>query len=347
MALTRTSFRSESSASLLLGRLPAAILVVDDEDSVRRMLKGLLQPEGFKVKEARSAEEAEEMLPRVAPDVVILDVNMPGKSGHDVLRRLRSDPATRLLPVIMLTGSPTRDSRLTAIEEGVTDFISKPFSPDILLARVKALARMKRFIDALEDAENVIVALAKTVDARDPYTLHHSERVARIGGRLAVAIGLTGTDLAAVRRGGLFHDIGKIAVRDAVLLKPGRLTPEEFDEIKRHPAEGRRLLQGMKTLAYALDVVTYHHERLDGSGYPEGLRGEAIPLTARVVTIADIFDALTTPRTYRPAMSRGDALEEMAAEVTRGWWDPRLFREFRALPDTEPAAGAPSPTAAS
>jgi putative two-component system response regulator len=347
MALARTSFRSESSASLLLGRLPAAILVVDDEDSVRRMLKGLLQPEGFKVKEARSAEEAEEMLPRVAPDVVILDVNMPGKSGHDVLRRLRSDPATRLLPVIMLTGSPTRDSRLTAIEEGVTDFISKPFSPDILLARVKALVRMKRFIDALEDAENVIVALAKTVDARDPYTLHHSERVARIGGRLAVAIGLTGTDLAAVRRGGLFHDIGKIAVRDAVLLKPDRLTPEEFDEIKRHPAEGRRLLQGMKTLAYALDVVTYHHERLDGSGYPEGLGGEAIPLTARVVTIADIYDALTTPRTYRPAMSRDDALEEMAAEVTRGWWDPRLFREFRALPDTEPAAGAPSPTAAS
>jgi putative two-component system response regulator len=335
---------STSSAALRLGAGPATILVVDDDEPLRRLLSSVLSPGGFRVREAASAEEAEEMLSRTAPDVVVLDVNLPGRSGHDLLRQLRSDPATRLLPVVMLTGSPTRDSRLSALEEGVTDFLSKPFSPDELLARVRSLVRMKRYTDALEDAENVIVALARTVDARDPYTQKHSERVARIGGRLAVAIGLTGTDLAAVRRGGLFHDIGKIAVRDAVVLKPGRLTAEEFDEIKRHPAEGRRLLEGMRTLAYALDVVTYHHERLDGSGYPEGLRGEEIPLTARVVTIADIYDALTTPRTYRSAMSRDEALRVMADEVARGWWDPRLFREFCALPDTEPAGGAVPPS---
>ncbi len=316
----------------------AAILVVDDEEPVRRLLVNVLKPAGYRLFEAGSAEEAETMLSRVAPDVIVLDVNLPGQSGHHFLRLLRADPATKLLPVIMLTGRPTWADRLSAIDEGVTDFLSKPFSPDELLVRIRSLVRMKRYTDALEDAENVIVALARTVDARDPYTQQHSERVALYGGLLAAAVGLEGTDLAAVRRGGLFHDIGKIAVRDAILLKPGRLTAEEFDEIKRHPAEGRRLLQGMRTLAYALDVVTYHHERLDGSGYPEGLRGETIPLTARVITIADIYDALTTPRTYRPAMSRDQALRVMAAEVERGWWDPRLFREFCALIENEPSS---------
>jgi len=316
----------------------AAILVVDDEEPVRHLLVNVLKPAGYRLFEAGSAEEAETMLSRVAPDVIVLDVNLPGQSGHHFLRLLRADPATKLLPVIMLTGRPTWADRLSAIDEGVTDFLSKPFSPDELLVRIRSLVRMKRYTDALEDAENVIVALARTVDARDPYTQRHSERVAHYGGLLAVAVGLEGTDLTAIRRGGLFHDIGKIAVRDAVLLKPGRLTAEEFDEVKRHPAEGRQLLQGMRSLAYALDVVTYHHERLDGSGYPEGLRGETIPLTARVITIADIYDALTTPRPYRGALSRDDALREMAAEVKRGWWDPRLFREFCALIENEPSS---------
>jgi putative two-component system response regulator len=334
---------STSSAALVFGAKPATILVVDDDEPVRRLLENVLKPSGYRLREAASAEEADEMLLRVAPDVIVLDVNLPGRSGHDFLRRLRASPATRLLPVVMLTGSPTRSSRLSAFDEGVTDFLAKPFSPDELLARVRSLVRMKRYTDALEDAEMVIVALARTVDARDPYTLRHSERVAHYGGRLAAAIGLTGDDLAAVRRGGLFHDIGKIAVRDVVLLKPGRLTEEEFNEMKRHPAEGRRLLEGMKTLGYALDVVTYHHERLDGSGYPEGLRGEAIPLTARVITIADIYDALTTPRTYRPGMSRDEALAVMAGEVERGWWDPRLFREFLALLDAGSATDSVPP----
>lgn len=327
-----------SSTAFLSGVTPAAILVVDDEEPVRRLLFSVLGPAGYRLFEAGSAEEAEAMLSGVAPDVVVLDVNLPGRSGHDFLRRLRSDPAARLLPVVMLTGTPTVMDRLSAIDEGVTDFLSKPFSPDELLARVRSLVRTKRYTDALEDAENVIVALARTVDARDPSTQRHSERVALYGGLLAAEIGLSGDDLRAVRHGGLFHDIGKIAVRDAVLLKPGRLTPEEYEEVKRHPAEGRLLLQGMRSVAYALDVVMSHHERLDGSGYPEGLLGESIPLTARVITIADIYDALTTPRPYRPALSRDDALREMAEEVARGWWDPRLFREFRALVGNAPAS---------
>lgn len=326
----------ESGVFGLLEESPATVLVVDDEEPIRRLLSSLLKPHGYVVHEATSAEEAHEKLPHIASDVVVLDIHMDGLSGHDLLRMIRETPATRLLPVVMLTGTPTGVERLRAIEGGVTDFIAKPFSAEELLARVQSLVRMKRFTDALEDAENVIVALAKAIDARDPYTARHSERVSLYAGRLARAVGLKGLELEACRRGGLFHDLGKIAVRDVVLLKPGPLTPEEFAEIRRHPSEGKNLLTGMKTLRFALDVVASHHERLDGSGYPLGLRAEEIPLTARVTTIADIYDALTTARIYRGASSREEALAIMKEEAARGWWDGRLLEEFRGVLETIP-----------
>ncbi len=310
---------------------PGTVLVVDDDAQVRGLLVALLRPRGYQVETAASAEEAQERLKTLRPDVLLLDLHLPGKSGQDVLANLRADPLTRLLPIIMITGGATGEDRLAAIAEGVTDFVAKPFAAQELLARLKSLVRMKRFTDALEHAEHVIVALARAIDARDPYTAQHSERVSTYAGRLGASIGLTGLDLEAVRRGGLFHDIGKIAIRDAVLLKPARLTPEEFAEIRRHPVVGRELLSGMKTLAFALDVVYGHHERLDGSGYPDGVAGESIPLTARVTTIADIYDALTTARVYRAALTRAEALAIMSEEAGRGWWDPRLLDVFRGV----------------
>jgi putative two-component system response regulator len=198
------------------------------------------------------------------------------------------------------------------------------------------LVELKSVTDALEDAEEVIVSLARTIDARDRYTFGHSARVSLYAGLLGERVGLVGQALATVQRGGLFHDFGKIAVRDKVLLKPGRLSAEEYDEIKRHPVDGRDLLRNMKTLAHALDIVYHHHERMDGSGYPAGLAGEAIPLVARVTTIADIFDALTTARVYRGALSREEALEIMTEEVQKGWWDGRLLEEFRGVLETLP-----------
>ena len=310
---------------------PGTVLVVDDDAQVRGLLVALLQPRGYQVETAASAEEAQERLKTLRPDVLLLDLHLPGKSGQDVLAHLRADPVTRLLPIIMITGGATGEERLRAMAEGVTDFVAKPFAAEELLARLKSLVQMKRFTDALEHAEHVIVALARAIDARDPYTAKHSERVSTYAGRLGAATGLTGLDLEAVRRGGLFHDIGKIAIRDAVLLKPARLTPEEFAEIRRHPVVGRELLSGMKTLAFALDVVYGHHERLDGSGYPDGVAGESIPLTARVTTIADIYDALTTARVYRAALTRAEALTIMGEEARRGWWDPRLLDVFRGV----------------
>jgi putative two-component system response regulator len=237
----------------------------------------------------------------------------------------------------MLTGHATRDIKLRAIEAGVTDFLAKPFDSVELLARVRALVRLKRATDALEDAENVIIALAKTIDARDPYTGGHSDRVALYAGLLGSRIGLEGTELLAVERAGLFHDIGKIAVRDAVLLKPGRLEPAEMEEMRRHPIAGRELLAGMKSLAWGLPIVYHHHERLDGSGYPDGIAGEAIPITARVTTIADVFDALTTARVYRRALKREEALGIMLEEARKGWWDRRLLDELRGALESLPA----------
>jgi putative two-component system response regulator len=315
----------------LFDESPGTVLVVDDDAQVRGVLVALLKPRGYQVETAASAEEAHELLKTLNPDVLLLDLHLPGKSGQDVLAYLRADPVTRLLPIVMITGGATGEDRLRAIAEGVTDFVAKPFAAQELLARLKSLVRMKRFTDALEHAEHVIVALARAIDARDPYTARHSERVSTYAGRLGAAIGLTGLDLEAVRRGGLFHDIGKIAIRDAVLLKPGRLTPEEFAEIHRHPVVGRELLSGMKTLAFALDVVYGHHERLDGSGYPDGVAGESIPLIARVTTIADIYDALTTARVYRAALTRAEALAIMEEEARRGWWDRGLLDVFRGV----------------
>lgn len=317
----------------------ASILVVDDDEQIRGLIVRLLRPMGHEVVEAGSAEEALEKLLARAPDLVLVDMQLPGKSGHDLLTEIRADPRTRLVPVVMITGAGTHERKLKAIEAGVTDFIAKPFSPEEMVARVRALLELKFVTDALEDAEQVIISLARTIDARDRYTYGHSARVSLYAGLLGERIGLEGRMLATVRRGGLFHDFGKIAVRDAVLLKPAKLTAEEYGEIKRHPTEGRDLLQNMKTLLHAMPIVYHHHERMDGSGYPDGLSGEAIPIAARVTTVADVFDALTTARVYRGALARADALDIMAGEVRKGWWDGRLLDEFRgvlgALPEDD------------
>lgn len=312
------------------------LIVIDDDEQIRRLIVRLIKPMGHSVLEAGSAEEAHEKLLAAAPDLVLLDMQLPGRSGHELLAEIRADPRTRLVPVVMITGVATHETKLKAIQAGVTDFIAKPFSPEELVARVRALLELKFVTDALEDAEQVIIALARTIDARDRYTYGHSARVSLYAGLLGERIGLDGRALATVRRGGLFHDFGKIAVRDAVLLKPAKLTREEYAEIQRHPQEGRDLLQTMKTLSHAMGVVYHHHERMDGSGYPDGLAGEAIPLTARVTTIADVFDALTTARVYRGALSRQEALGIMADEVRKGWWDGRLLEEFLGVLDSLP-----------
>jgi putative two-component system response regulator len=317
--------------ALLAEASPVRILVVDDDEEIRRLLSRLLTPAGYAVEEFGMAAEALDRIRAEPPDLVLLDLQLPDLSGHEVLEAIRADPATRLLPVVMLTGVATTVEKRKAQSEGVTDFLSKPFSPEELLPRVRALVMLKQFADEHEHAERVILTLAKTIDARDPYTAGHSGRVAEYADRIAARMGMDSAARNDMRRGALFHDLGKIVIPDAILRKPGTLTAEEREIIEQHPVVGHDLLSPMRTMRKTLPVVFHHHERLDGSGYPEGLSGPAIPMTVRIVTVADIFDALTTDRAYRGALSIPTAFEILADGVTRGWWDRDAVEELQAV----------------
>ena len=240
--------------------------------------------------------EALERVRNDRPDLVLLDVMMPGLNGFEVCRTLKGDAATRLVPVVLVTALRHADDRVQGIEAGADDFITKPFNAHELRARVRSLIRIKRYTDDLESAESVIVSLALTIEARDRYTDGHCQRLASYGSAVGRHLGLAEDDITALVRGGFLHDIGKVGVPDAILLKAGRLTPPEYEVMKRHTAIGERLCGELRALRRVRPIVRHHHERLDGSGYPDGLRGDAIPLVAQIIGIVDVFDAITTSR---------------------------------------------------
>jgi putative two-component system response regulator len=308
----------------------ARIVIVDDDPGVRGLLRTLLRSRGYGVEEFGAAEPALERIRTDPPDLVFLDLNLPDRSGHSVLEELRSGPATRLLPVVMLTGFASSEEKVRAYELGVTDFLAKPFSPDELLPRVRSLVLLKLFADEHEHAGRMLMTLARTIDARDPYTAGHSGRVAEYAELVAIRMDVDPATRLDMHRGALFHDLGKIVIPDAVLRKPGPLTTDERDIIQKHPEVGAELLAPMKTMLKTLPIVHSHHERLDGSGYPDGLSGNSLPRAVRIVTICDIFDALTTTRAYRPALSRERAYELLTDGVRQGWWDGEVLRELRA-----------------
>lgn len=294
------------------------------------LLRRFLEGSGYAVAEVGTGEKALERIRQDPPDLVFLDLQLPDQLGHAVLEAIRAEPATRLLPVVMLTGLATSAQKVRAYQLGVTDFLAKPFAPDELLPRVRSLVQLKQFADEHDHAESMIATLARTIDARDPYTAGHSARVAKYAELIARRLDFDETTILEVRRGALFHDLGKIAVPDAVLMKPGPLSDEERRVIQRHPVVGGELLAPMKTMAKSLPIVRHHHEKMDGSGYPDGLSGADLPLAVRIVTVADIFDALTTKRVYREALSLETTYEIFEGEVRRGWWDGEVLRELQA-----------------
>jgi len=315
---------------MLYGPTGQRVLVVDDESQCSRLLVQLLAPE-FHVDVAGDGETALTAISQAPPDIVLLDVGLPGVNGIEVCRAIKRAAATRLIPVVLLTGLGGRDHRLAGIDAGADDFIEKPFDLEQLRARVRSLTRLKRFTDELESAESVILSLALTVEARDPYTEGHCERLATYSMALGSALGLSQDDLAALNRGGFLHDVGKIGISDALLLKDNDLTPAEYEAIKQHPVIGERLLGDMRSLAPVRTIVRHHHERLDGSGYPDGLRGAEVPLLAHIVSIVDAFDAMTTQRPYRNAMSQSEAIAELRADVARGHLSRDLVEMFIAV----------------
>jgi putative two-component system response regulator len=294
------------------------VLVADDTPSIQALYKKLLAGHGHEVTAVGDGEAALEAVQQHRPDVIILDVGMPKVDGFEVCRRLKSDPATRLTPVVLVTGLTDLSDRIRGIEAGADEFLSKPVHPHELRARVASLSRMKQLLDELDSAEAAFMALALTIEARDPNTNGHCERLATHAVALGGALGVSPEDLAALHRGGFLHDVGKVGIPDSVLLKPGPLTRDEFELMKRHPMIGDTLCAPLQSLRHVRPIIRSHHERLDGSGYPAGLRGDEVPLLAQIVAIVDVFDALTTRRPYRDALAPEVAARHLLDDVAKG-----------------------------
>ena len=308
--------------------MSAKILVVDDSDAMITILHEFLEEAGYKVITASDGKEAIDKVEKENPDLILLDAVMPRMSGYEVTEKLKTDNKTRLIPIIMLTGLSDLNDKIKGIELGVDDFIMKPFNRLELLTRVRSLLRVKFFTDELENAETVIFSLALAVEAKDSYTEGHCNRLSYYGEKLAERIGLNEDQRKAVRHGGILHDIGKIAISDSILLKGGPLTDEEFGIMKQHTIIGERICKPLKSLNHVLPIIRSHQERWNGSGYPDGMAGEAIPISARVIMTVDVYDALTTSRPYRGALPEEKAFEIMEEETAMGLWDPKLINEF-------------------
>jgi len=307
------------------------ILIVDDDAAYRKLMVGLLRAQGFEVVTASDGEDALTEFARHEPDLVLLDVDMPRLNGFEVCRKLKQKPESRLTPVVLVTGLAATEDRIRGLEAGADDFLSKPVDRNELLARVRSLLNLKSYTDELERAESVVFALARSIEGKDPYTEGHCERLAEYSSRLGKRIGLPSELITALRWGGIVHDIGKVAVPEAILLKPGPLTQEEWVIMRNHPVIGERICSPLRSFRYVLPIIRHHHERFNGSGYPDGLEGEKIPVTARVLQLADVYDALTTERPYKRALTQDEAMATMEQEVQRGWWDPTLFAQFRQM----------------
>jgi len=309
----------------------ATILVADDNWANLELLSQLLQDQGYRVVCVVDGEQAIETLLSEQIDLALLDVVMPGRTGFDICRAIKSNAETRLIPVVLVTSLADTGDRIQGIECGADDFLNKPINREELLARVRSLLRLKQFTDELESAETVLFSLALSIEAKDPYTEGHCDRLSKYSVDLAERLSLPEALRVALRRAGTVHDIGKVAVPEHILLKPGPLTPEEWKVMKRHPVVGERICRPLKSFRHVLAIIRHHHEKLDGSGYPDGLKGEQIPLTARILQTVDIYDALTTSRPYRQALSPKKTFAVMQEEVKRGWWDASLVEELEAL----------------
>ena len=304
------------------------VLIVDDEEANLTVVSRLMGRLGFATVTAANGEAALAAVVRDPPDVVLLDVNMPLLDGFEVCRRLKGNPATRLIPVVLITGLAETDDRVRGIDAGADDFLSKPFVPLELEARVRSLTRLKRYTDELDSAASLILSLGRTIEARDPYTQGHCERLAAYATVLGARLGLSDDQQLALYRGGYLHDVGKVGIPDAILLKPGRLDPGETVVMQRHAVIGDSICREMRLLHDVSPIVRHHHERADGTGYPDKLAGEEIPLLAQLMSIVDVYDALTSERPYRMALTSKQACAELRAEARQGWKNARFVEDF-------------------
>ena len=302
------------------------ILLVDAASGDRENQKAFLESQGYEVLIAESEEIAEQLCGTVQPDLVLLHDHGPRFAGADLCRRLKQDPLNKLTPIVLISRSPTPAEVLRAREAGAADTWATPCSLGDALGRIEAFLRLKNYID--EQAKAVVLALARSVEAKHSVTDDHPGHLVDYAAKLGQNLGMTEEDVEELRLGCLLHDIGKVAIPDSILLKPERRSAEETGIVRQHPVTGEKICAPLKSLRRILPMVRHHHERMDGSGYPDGLSGEQIPLQARILQIADVYDALIRDRPYRAALSPEEALEILRREAARGWLDPGLVWKF-------------------
>lgn len=321
--------------------MSSTILIVDDEYSGRETLQSVLEGEGYNLVMAENGPQAIAKAKSVLPDVILLDVMMPGMTGFEVCERIRNDPQVAEIPIIILTALDDRESLLTGLKAGADDFISKPFDRFELRARLIGITRLNRYQKLLEEREKLQKAHKRLLDAyeatiegwshamdlRDRETEGHSRRVAEFTLKLAQAMGMSSEDIVHLRRGALLHDMGKIGIPDSILHKPDKLSAEEWVVMQKHPKLAYDMLNPIEYLCEALEIPYFHHEKWDGTGYPQGLKGEQIPLSARIFAVADVWDALTSDRPYRLAWSNEEALNYIREQSGRHF-DPQVVELF-------------------
>lgn len=319
------------ATKLVEARAPI-VLVVDDVAANRELLEGHLGDLGYDVRQARDGVQALEAIAADEPDLVLLDIDMPRLDGISVCERLKAHPTRRLIPIVILTASNDRDTRLRGIAAGADDFLSKPFDAKELLVRARVLLRQRALNRRLDATEGVLFALARAVEARDRYTIHHAERVGGYARAIGAALGLDTEDTAMLYEGGVLHDLGKIAIPDAILLKPGPLTDHEFAAMRQHSVEGERICLSLRSVAHFLPIIRHHHERIDGQGYPDHLSGPDIPAGARIVAIADAWDAMVSDRPYRAGLDPEEAVRRLRGSAGKQW-DAEMVQIFLELLD--------------
>jgi putative two-component system response regulator len=307
------------------------VLVVDDEQGVATLFARVLSAEGYSVETASDFDSARDVLERHPPDTILLDIMLPGTDGFTICKWLKDNAATRLTPVILVTALGDRHSRINGRRVGADDFLTKPVDSQELIARVASAVRLKRYTDDLDSAASIVMTLAVMIEARDGITEGHCHRMANYATAIGRALGLGGADLQALHRGGFLHDIGMLAVPAGVLLKAGPLEPDEYERIKSHTVIGDNLCRNLRSLQSVRPIVRHHHEQRDGSGYPDGLKGDEIPLLAQIVSVVDLFDAVTHSRPYQAAQSAEEAIEILRRQVDQGLRDRTIVETFARL----------------
>jgi putative two-component system response regulator len=321
--------------------MSSLVLIVDDEYVGRETLQSVLEGEGYELEMAENGLQAIEKAKQLLPDVILLDVMMPGMTGFEVCQRIRSDPQIAEIPIIILTALDDRESLLNALKAGADDFISKPFDRYELRARLLGITRLNRYQKLIQERaklreanaqllhayEATIEGLSLALDLRDRETEGHSRRVTDLTIKLAHALNMSDEEIMHLRRGSLLHDMGKIGIPDSILQKPDKLTDEEWVVMRKHPKLAYDMLHHIEYLRPALDIPFNHHEKWDGSGYPSGRKGEEIPMVARLFAIADVWDALTSNRPYRPAWTGEEALNYIRDQSGKHF-DPQVVDLF-------------------